>query len=179
MLIERPAAYMSYNTGTTGTHHQNRLKFGEMQIGIEIEVEIEIEIPISYRPNAMVPPCGLVIFISEAWCRRKWVYTPYGKTCVYDNGNAKSNSFLPKILLSKNSRKYPRYRRCWENGKKIFVFFLPFFQTAAGGAISLFSLQMVGTVIKISSCDDRRSISTQTRRKANPFFGVVGQGQGV
>ena len=48
----------------------------------------------------------------------------------------------------------------WEKREKMFDFFLNFFQTAAGGAICFFSLQIVNTLIKISSCDDRPSIST-------------------
>ena len=42
-------------------------------------------------------------------------------------------------------------------GGSLIVFF--FFQTAAGGAICFFSLQIVNTLIKNSSCDDRPSIS--------------------
>ena len=56
-----------------------------------------------------------------------------------------------------NSRKYPPTTAV---GKRENIFDFFFFFKAAGGAICFFSLRIVNKLINISSCDDRRSIST-------------------
>ena len=90
---------------------------------------------------------------------------------TYANGNAKSQSFLSKMLLSKNSPKYPRTAAVGKKGQNVPVFLL-FFLTAAGGANLFFLVANCQKLIK--SCDDRRSISTLTQPTANP----LGDGQG-
>ena len=82
------------------------------------------------------------------------IFSTPGKTdlCQWKR-EVKKFSF--KNIAFKEQPKISPYRRCGEKGEKIFFFF--FFLTAQ---TVFFSLQLVNTPIKISSCDDRRSIST-------------------
>ena len=67
--------------------------------------------------------------------------------------------FLKKYCFQRTAEKF-LVPPLWEKREELFDFFLFFFPTAAGGAICFSWLQIVNTLIKIGSCDDRRSIST-------------------
>ena len=76
------------------------------------------------------------------------------------NGNTTLQSFVSKLLKSAEDALVPPL---WEKrGKKVFFFhfFILFVHAAARDGTCAFTLKVVNTVIKNSSCDDRHSIST-------------------
>ena len=64
-------------------------------------------------------------------------------------------------IVSKEQRRLsPCTSAVGKKGETVFELFFLFFPTAAGGAICSFLLQIINTLVIISSCDDRRSIFT-------------------
>ena len=82
----------------------------------------------------------------------------------YDNGNAKFEKNCLKNIAFKKQAKILSYRRSEKNREDMFMYrvFYVFFRRAAGGDFCLFvfSLLIVNTLKKISSCDDRPSTPT-------------------
>ena len=71
-----------------------------------------------------------------------------------------NQKFSFEYIAFEEQPKVSLYRRCGKNEKKRLIFSSFFASTAAGGAIYYFWFQTVNTLIEISSCGDRRSIST-------------------
>ena len=77
-----------------------------------------------------------------------------------DNGNAMFQSYLFQTIQKSSRLKIRSYRRSGEHGKKTFVFLGLFVHVPVRGGTCAFTLNIVNTLIKNSSRDDRPSIST-------------------
>ena len=69
-----------------------------------------------------------------------------------------------KVFFPNYSKKKPaedtRVPPLWEHGEKMFIFLGSFVHAAVRGGTRAFTLKIVNTLIKNSSCDERPSIST-------------------
>ena len=99
----------------------------------------------------MVPLCGCFNVISETWCKRKWVYIPYGDQCWSSKSPRRENPTKrglsplshPSLVLSNLEQSFTEYFIKFievelKKGKEFKRLYLIFFKTSGQNRVPFY-----------------------------------------